>query len=90
MLALTASTEKVPKLNMIFHDSTRKMLFLQHQNKVDYNNLDAFGVISSDFPGLKTSAASLASAASEASLANSLISSKNFLFQMLGSSLAPK
>ena len=39
------------------------MLFLKHQNKVKFKNLDAFEVLSSDFPVLKTSAASLASTA---------------------------
>ena len=63
-------TEKVPKLNMIVHDSTKKMLFLKHQNKVNFKNLDAFEVLSSAFPGLKTCAAALASAASAASLAS--------------------
>jgi hypothetical protein len=45
------------------------MLFIKHQNKVNFKKMDAFEVLSSDFPGLKTSAASLASAASAASLA---------------------
>ena len=48
---------------MIYHDSTKKIWFLKHQNKVKFKNLDAFEVLSSDFPVLKTSAASLASTA---------------------------
>jgi hypothetical protein len=45
------------------------MLFLKHQNKVKFKNLDALEVLISDFPGLKTSAASLASASFAALLA---------------------
>ena len=49
---------------MIFHDSTKKYLFSTHQNKADFKNLDDCEVISTDFPGLKTSAASMSSIAS--------------------------
>ena len=66
MLASTASKRKGAKIDMTFHDSTKEMLFLKHQNKVKLKNLDAFEVLNSDFPGLKTSAASLASTGSTA------------------------
>ena len=47
-------TEKVLKLNMIFHDSTQKILFSKHRNKAEFKNLCDSEVLSSDFPGLKT------------------------------------
>jgi hypothetical protein len=48
---------------MIFHYST---IFSssKHQNKAEFKNLYGSEVLSSDFPGLKTSAASMASTAS--------------------------
>ena len=55
---------------MIFHDSTEKKSFSKHQNKVEFKNLDDSEVLSSDFPGPRTSAASLTSSASAASLAS--------------------
>ena len=79
---------------MIFHDSTKKKVFQNIQNKVVFKNLDDSGVISSDFPGPRTSAASLTSSAYATSLASyslkSPISPKNFLILMIGSPLAPK
>ena len=54
-------TEKVLKFHIIFHDST---FFSKHQNKAEFNNMDDSEVLSRDFPGLRTSAASMASTAS--------------------------
>ena len=56
--------------NMIFHDSTKKDSFSKHQNKVEFKSLDDSEVLSSDFLGPRTSAASLTSSASAASLAS--------------------
>ena len=53
-------TEKVLKFNMIFHNSTRK-----HKNKAEFKILGDSEVLSSDFPGLKTSAVSMASTVSK-------------------------
>ena len=69
MLASTASDRKGAKIEHDISWFYPKMLFIKHQNKVNFKKMDAFEVLSSDFPGLKTSAASLASAASAASLA---------------------
>jgi hypothetical protein len=48
---------------MIFHDSTKIRIFSKHQNKSEFKNLDDSEVLISDFPGLRTSAASIASTA---------------------------
>ena len=53
-------TEKVLKF---YHQK----MFSKHQNRVEFNNLDDSEVLSGDFPGLKTSTASLTSSASSAS-----------------------
>ena len=63
-------TEKVLKFNMIFHDSTQKNFFSKHNNKAEFKFLDDSEVLSSDFLGLKTSAASMTSVASTASMAS--------------------
>ena len=63
-------TEKVLKLNMIFHDSTQKNFFSKRKNKAEFKCLDDSEVLSFDFPGLKTSAASMTSVASTASMAS--------------------
>jgi hypothetical protein len=55
---------------MIFHDSTKKYLISKHQNKAEFKNLDDRKVISTDFPGLETSAASMTSTASTTSVAS--------------------
>ena len=55
--------EKVLKFNLIFHDSTPKNVFLKHQNKAKFKNLNDFEVPSCDFSGLRTSAASMTSTA---------------------------
>ena len=57
-------TERVLKFNMIFHDSTPKNFFSKHKNKGEFKCLDDSEVISSYFPGLKTSAASMTSVTS--------------------------
>jgi len=61
-------TEKVLKFNMGFHDSTLKNFFSKHKNKAEFKCLDDSEVLSSDFPGLKTSAATMTSVASTASI----------------------
>ena len=61
-------TEKVLKFKMISHDSNPKFIGSKHQNKAEFNNLDDYEVLSSDFSGLRTSAASLSSSASATSL----------------------
>ena len=55
---------------MIFHDSTPKNVFSEHKNKTEIKCLDDSEVLSSDFPGLKTSTASATSVASTASMAS--------------------
>ena len=63
-------TEKVLKFNMTFHDSTKKKTFSKHQNKAEFKNLNDLEVLSSDFPVLRTSAASMTSTASTTSMAS--------------------
>ena len=63
-------TEKVLKFHMIFHDSTSKNCFSKQKNEAEFKCLDDSEVFSSDFPGLKTSAASMTSVASTASMAS--------------------
>jgi hypothetical protein len=60
----------VPKFNLIFHDSNKKYLFSKHQNKAKFRNLDDSAVISSDFSGLRTFAASMTSTTSTTSVAS--------------------
>ena len=55
---------------MIFHDFTRNEWFSKHQNKAKFNNLDDCGVLSSDFPGIGMSMASMASMTSTALVAS--------------------
>ena len=55
---------------MIFHDSIKKIYFSNHQCKADFKNQDDSEVLNSDFPGLKTSAASMTSTASTTSMAS--------------------
>jgi hypothetical protein len=61
---------RLPKFNLIFHDSNKKCLFLKDQNRAKSRNLDDSAVISSDFPGLRTFATSMTSTASTASVAS--------------------
>ena len=63
-------TEKLPKFNIIFHDSTQKNFFSKNANKTKFKCLDDSEVLSSDFPGNKTSAASMTSVTSTASMAS--------------------
>ena len=63
-------TRKVVNFNMIFHDSTPKKLFSRHKNKAESNCQYDSEVLSSGFSGLKTSAASMTSAALTASMAS--------------------
>ena len=63
-------TEKVLKFNVIFHDSINKLSFSKHQFKAEFKNLDDSEVLNSDFPGLKTSAASMTSTALTTSVAS--------------------
>jgi hypothetical protein len=63
-------TEKVLKFNMILHDSTKKKVLSKHKIKAESKCLDDSEVLSSNFPGLKTSAASMTSVASTASMAS--------------------
>ena len=63
-------TEQVLKFNMILHDSCNKKVFPKHKIKAESKCLDDSEVLSSDFPGLKTSAASMTSVASTASMAS--------------------
>ena len=63
-------TEKVPKFNLIFHDSTPKEKFFKHQNKAEFKKMNDFEVPSCDFPGLRTSAASMTSTAPTTSMAS--------------------
>jgi hypothetical protein len=67
---LQPQTKMVLKFNMIFHDSTPQNFFSKHKNKTEFKCLDDFKVISSDFSGLKTSAASMTSVVSAASMAS--------------------
>ena len=53
---------------MIFHDSNPKNFFSKHKNKAESKFLDDSEVLSSDFPGLNSSAASMTSVASTASM----------------------
>ena len=55
---------------MIFYDSTPKNVFSKHKYKAEFKCLDDSEVLSNDFPGLKTSAASMTSVASTASMAS--------------------
>jgi hypothetical protein len=48
----------------------KKYFLSKHKNKAKFKCLDASEVLSSDFPGLKTSAASMTSMASTASAAS--------------------
>ena len=63
-------TEKVLKFNMIFHDSSKIILFSKHQNKAEFKDLDDSLGLRSDFLGLRTSAVSMTSTASMTSVAS--------------------
>ena len=55
---------------MMFYDSTPKNVFSKHKYKAEIKCLDDSEILRSDFPGLKTSAASMTSVASTASTAS--------------------
>jgi hypothetical protein len=55
---------------MIFHESTKSIFFSKHQNKAEFKNLDDSKVLSSGFPDLRTSAASMTSTVSITSIAS--------------------
>ena len=59
-------TEKVLTFTMIFYDSTQE----KHKIKAEFKCLDNTEVLSSEFPGLQTSAVSMTSVASVASTAS--------------------
>ena len=63
-------TEKMLRFNMIFHDSTNKNCFSKHKNEAEFKSLDDSEVLRVDFPGFKTSAASMTSVALTASMAS--------------------
>jgi hypothetical protein len=74
---------------MINHDSTKKV-FTKHQNEAKFKNLDDSRVFSSNFPGLRISAASMTSTASVASMTSTASFHKKILSFMFPSTLAPK
>ena len=70
-LASTASDRKGTRIQYdISWFYPPKKIFSKHKNKAEFKYLDEFEVLSSDFPGLKTSAASMTSVASAASMAS--------------------
>ena len=87
-------TKKVSKFTLIFHDSKKNYLVLKHQNKAEFRNLVDSAVISSNFPSLRTFAASMNSTTSTTSTAymtsTASFHQKKLLILMVGSSLAPK
>ena len=62
--------EKALKFNLIFHDSSKIIFVSKHQNKAGFENLVNSEVLSSDFSGPITSAASLTLTASTTSVAS--------------------
>ena len=63
-------TEKTLNFNMIFQGTTQKIFFSKNENKAKFKCLDDSEVLTSDFSGLKTSAASITSVTSTASMAS--------------------
>ena len=63
-------TERVLKFNMIFPYSTPIFFSSKHQSKAEFKNLDDTEVLSSDFPGVITSATSMTSMTSTTSVAS--------------------
>ena len=64
MLPSTASDRKGAKIEHDISWFYQKDFFSEHQNNAEFKNLDDSEVLSSNFPGLKTSAASMTSTAS--------------------------
>jgi hypothetical protein len=60
----------VLKFKIVFHSSTPNLFFSKYQNKAENQNLDDSEVLISDFPGFRTSAASMTSSASATSMAS--------------------
>ena len=87
-------TEKVLKFNLIFHDSTKNKYFPKIKIKLNSRTWMTPKSSVVIFEPLETSAASLTSPASVASLASATstapIYSKNFLFLIIWSPLVPK
>ena len=71
-------TGKALKFNLIFHDSSKIIFVSKHQNKAEFENLVNSEVLSSNFSGLRTSAASVTSTASTTSVA-SMTSTPHFI-----------
>ena len=63
-------TENMLRFNMIFFMIPPNIFFSKHQNKAEFKDLDHSEVLSSDFPVLRTSAASMTSTASTTSIAS--------------------
>ena len=74
-------TEKVINFKMVFCDSSPNSIFSKHQNKAEIQNLDDSEVLINDFPGIRTSAASVTSSASAASMAST--TSEQWIFRWL-------
>ena len=87
-------TEKVLKFRMMIYDSTQKFCFAKHQNSTVFNSLDDSEFLSSNFPGLRTSSASMTSTASTTSVASTTFTAsfhqKILLILIVGLFLAPK
>ena len=76
---------------MIFHDTTQEIFLSKQKNKAEFKCLDDSEVLSSDFPDLRASAASVTSTASMALVASVTFTAiKKILILIVGSSLAPK
>ena len=63
-------TKKLVNFNVIYFMNLPNQNFSKHQNKAEFKNLDDSKVLSSDFPDLRTSAASMTSTASTTSMAS--------------------
>ena len=75
-------TENMLRFNMIFFMIPPNTFFSKHQNKAEFKSLDDSKVLSSDFPDLRTSAASMSSTASTASMASMYIHNLFFSLQL--------
>ena len=62
---------------MIFRDSTQKVFFSKHPNKAEFNDMNDSEVLSSDFPGFRTSAVSMTSTASATLMASMTLIASN-------------
>ena len=82
-------TEKVLKFNMTFHDSTKKLFSQNIKIKLNLR-IWMTEVLSRDFPVLRTSAASMTSTTSMASMTLKASFHQKVYWLMVGSSLAAK